>query len=126
MDGENTKDRGTGFICFAAICAAWLWQLVYAGVAAVVQVLTEPDRCVAGWSWPQPLPWSACRGFGFSDTTLHLLGLPGDIAMYPFSLWPYVMSSGVAANPQFWLLTVIYLMGLWWAMRTLVRRFTAG
>jgi hypothetical protein len=104
------------------VAAAWVWQLGYAAFAAIVEAVTEPPRCIAGWSWPEPLPWSACRGFGLSDRCLHLIGIPGDFAMYPFSIWPGVMQTSVYQQPLFWLQSAIYIAALWWLLQWLVRR----
>lgn len=108
------QGRGTGFICFVIVAVCWVWQLGYGAFAGIVQVATDPPKCVAGWLWPEPLPWTACRGFGLSDKVQHLIGIPGDLAMYPFALWPYAWSSGLYTSPMFWLNSAIHLLALWW------------
>ena len=122
MQTVSIKGRGTGFVCFAIIAACWVWQLLYGAFAGIVQLATDPPKCVSGWIWPEPLPWTACRGFGLSDQVQHWIGIPGDLAMYPFALWPYAMSSGLYSNPMFWLNSAIHVLALWWLANALVRR----
>ena len=122
MQTVSTKGRGAGFVCFAIIAACWVWQLLYGAFAGIVQLATDPPKCVSGWIWPEPLPWTACRGFGLSDQVQHWIGIPGDLAMYPFALWPYAMSSGLYSNPMFWLNSAIHVLALWWLANALVRR----
>jgi hypothetical protein len=117
---KKRKRQGFGFVSLVIVAAAWAWQLGYAAIAAIAGAATDPPKCVAGWHWPEPLPWSACRGLGLGEKAHHLLGVPGDFAMYPFAVWPHIMEPSVYLQPMVWLQSAIYLAGLWWAFWRLV------
>ena len=122
---QEKAGRGTGFTCFVIIAACWAWQLGFALFAGIMQAATEPPKCVAGWLWPEPLPWAACRGLGLSDRVQHWISIPGDLAMYPFALWPYAWSSGLHTSTVFWLNSTINLLAFWWLGQALVRKLIA-